>query len=231
MSIAASLTLRGLTSYDPNLFDNLVLPVPPTADSLGVLPSQIRAAWTIDRDTFIEYLCFTTMSMSLMVPDAEFMKHQIGVWSATHLPEWQRMFDTMFYRYNPLWNKDATTDETEAITKGRTEHGTNANVSNANSTITDFVHGYDQPAQQAQADNLEWTHSNKRTGSSSGRNDGTNDFNMSGNESGHKITTEKGNIGVTMVQDMITKERELALYNVEEYIAQDFKRNFCIMVW
>ena len=46
------------------------------------------------------------------------------------------------------------------------------------------------------------------------------------------ITKERsGNIGVTMTQDMIRKEREIVEFNLYEYITQAFKKQFCVMVY
>lgn len=40
-----------------------------------------------------------------------------------------------------------------------------------------------------------------------------------------------GNIGVTTTQQMITQEREVVQFNVIDYIVNDFKKTFCIMVY
>ena len=40
-----------------------------------------------------------------------------------------------------------------------------------------------------------------------------------------------GNIGVTTSQQMIEAERKVSEFNIIDYIAQSFKRRFCIMVY
>lgn len=40
-----------------------------------------------------------------------------------------------------------------------------------------------------------------------------------------------GNQGVTMTQDMIQKEREVAQFSLYEYISNSFKNRFCLMVY
>ena len=40
-----------------------------------------------------------------------------------------------------------------------------------------------------------------------------------------------GNQGVTMTQDMIQKEREVAQFSLYEYIANSFKNRFCLLVY
>ena len=43
--------------------------------------------------------------------------------------------------------------------------------------------------------------------------------------------TEQGNIGITSTQQLIKEEREIAEFNIYEYITQSFKERFCIMVY
>lgn len=40
-----------------------------------------------------------------------------------------------------------------------------------------------------------------------------------------------GNIGVTTSQQMIEEERRVSEFNIYDYITQDFKRRFCLMVY
>lgn len=43
--------------------------------------------------------------------------------------------------------------------------------------------------------------------------------------------TRQGNIGVTASQDLIKKEREVAEFNIIDYIAESFKKRFCLLVY
>lgn len=42
---------------------------------------------------------------------------------------------------------------------------------------------------------------------------------------------DQGNIGVTMTQDMIAKERESAMFNISDFIINDFKKRFCLLIY
>lgn len=67
------------------------------------------------------------------------------------------------------------------------------------------------------------------SGTSTKRESGTDTERETGNET---ITTRRyGNQGVTMTQDMIQKERDIAVFNVYEYIARSFKNRFCLLVY
>lgn len=41
----------------------------------------------------------------------------------------------------------------------------------------------------------------------------------------------KGNIGVTTTQQMITEERQVAKFNLTNYIIQEFIKRFCILIY
>ena len=242
----ARLTVAGMTNYKPDLFDNLVLPTPPTnAAAIGLQSDQLRAAWTISKDDFVEFLCLRTAGMSIAIPDYNWLKTSIGVWSGAHIHEWQRMFDTLFYKYNPLWNKDGKVTETDAVTRSATNSTHDTGTSSGAGRNTGYTHGYDGGATAADDydkkvaptgttpgnDGLSWTNADKnvsvQTATSSATRTGTDAV----AENRTHTTTEQGNIGVTMSQELIAKERELALFSIEEYIADEFKKQFCLMIW
>ena len=43
--------------------------------------------------------------------------------------------------------------------------------------------------------------------------------------------TETGNIGITLTQRMITAEREIAMFNIIDFIINDFKERFCLLIY
>lgn len=246
----AELTFYGLWSYKDDLFDLVQVPAPPTADSLGVQAEQIRQTWTINRDDLFTYLCFRSMGFSLSVPDGDFLKLMLGTFSRIRLPMWQRYFDTFFYKYNPLWNKDGTHTGRSTGTSSQTDTtGRSASTSSesetettTDATTTSFVHGYDNNTvtpDPSSGDGLGWTHSDK--GVSEGTNNQTGTASATTSESGtlsRQVTdsgtdswTEQGNIGLTMTQQLIEAERKLAMDDIYAFIIDDFIKNFCVMVY
>lgn len=45
------------------------------------------------------------------------------------------------------------------------------------------------------------------------------------------VTSAEGNTGIYARQDLIQKERDIALFDVYDFIIRDFKKRFCIQVW
>lgn len=226
----ARLTLSGLVVYDTTLFDNMVLPVAPSAADLGMEAEQIRQAWTIDKTTLINYLCMRTASMSLVYPDLDYMKTALHTWSAMNLQTWQRLFDTWFYKYNPIWNKDGKFNTTTH------DHRTNYGVSSADTTVdgtggnTHYTHGYDSNV-VVDADNLPWTHSDKDDSTSHSRNQGSGNYSNTDDTTHQEARTEQGNIGITTTQQMVKEERDLAFFNLFDVIADSFIKFFCVAVY
>ena len=77
------------------------------------------------------------------------------------------------------------------------------------------------------------TNKGKKTTSNTG--DEQHDVSRETNDSNTGETTheqkETGNIGVTMTQQMITAEREIAMFNIIDFIINDFKERFCLRIY
>ena len=231
MGMTPLITLAGVLNYYPTLFDNMQLPVPPTdAAAIGLQADQLRAAWTISKEDFSEFMALHSMGMCLAYPDADFMKYAIGVWSKAHIHEWQRMFDTLFFRYNPLWNKDGKITETGTDTHTGHDVENIDGTAAGNSTNTGYTHGYDGGTTHTD-DGLSWSHADKTVSSNQLANGTDRDYTTNNTDTLNHVTVEQGNIGVTKTTELIKEERELALFSIEEYIADEFKKQFCLMIW
>ena len=226
----ARLTLSGLLAFDPDLFQNMTLPSPPTAADIGMEAAQIRAAWTIDKTTLTNYLCMKTASMSLVYPDADYMKNAIHTWSTMHIQTWQRLFDTWFYKYNPIWNKDGKFQTSVTDTKAGTGSSTASGSATNTGADTHYVHGYDANT-VVTPDTLNWTHSDRDDTSGSTSNQATGSYTSSDTGTHSETRTEQGNIGITTTQQMIKEERDLAFFNLFDVIADSFIKFFCVAVY
>lgn len=76
---------------------------------------------------------------------------------------------------------------------------------------------------------------NKGTKTTSNTGDVQHNVSRETNDSNSGETTheqkETGNIGVTMTQQMITAEREVAMFNIIDFIINDFKERFCLRIY
>ena len=156
----------------------------------------------LNRNDVINNIVLQCAELEVVYPSIELMKFAIGVWSASNQDAWNKLYASQLVKYNPIWNVDA--DITQDRTVARDRDGNNQNINT--------VAGYNSEV---------WSNNNKDNGS------------FTDNENITDTFTERrtGNIGVTATQDLIKKEREIADFNIIEYITNSFKERFCILIY
>lgn len=86
----SNLSVVGLYTYDPTIFDGFRLPE------------------GLDRETLVLSLVADLAELELLYPDGELMRRFIPVWSGKELPIWEKMWATTKYEYDPISNYDRT---------------------------------------------------------------------------------------------------------------------------
>ena len=278
----ATMSLLGLYNYDESLLDGLIESLP---NKYGI-PSGYTDSYytdvTIDPQTVVENLLVECAEFEILYSDFNALKRIIKIWSAKEKLVWQKMYNTICYKYNPIWNKDGKTvwteRQAESGTKKETEKGTK--TTNANGTTNDEYTststttnkttgtgtntrtGQDETTGKVSAyDSADFQNREKTNSTASENNstESTEDFTGNGKvtNSGTKTTantgdetnnvsretsdnntgettheqSETGNIGVTTTQQMISAEREIAMFNIIDFIINDFKERFCLLIY
>lgn len=204
-----TMSVLGLYNYDNTLFSTMQVPE------------------GVDRDNIlVPNLLAELAELEVLYTDPEIMKTLINVWSRKQLPVWEKLQATVNLEYNPIYNKDGYYEETENTER----ENSNSTTDNISATVTDAGTNLNQVAafNSSQFENREKdTLNNSRTESQ------TNTGTSSGTESGEVTRSrhEYGNIGVTTTQQMINEEREVVKFNIVNYIIEDFKQRFCILVY
>lgn len=204
-----TLSVLGLYNYDDTLFDPMV--VPSGVDKTNVLIPNLLAELA---------------ELEVLYADPEIMKTIIEVWSKKQLPVWTKLMNTVNLEYNPIYNKDGYYEETET----RDLENSNSTTDTLSATVTDSGTNLNQVSafNSSAFENREKdTLNNSRTEAQ------TNTGSSSGTDTG-EITRERheyGNIGVTTTQQMIKEEREVVQFNIVNYIIEDFKQRFCVLVY
>ena len=239
----SKLSILGLYQHDQSLFENLQL------------PAEFTAA---DRETLINNLLMECAEFECTYPAFDFCKAAIGFWSNARLHVWQKLYDTMFFEYNPIWNKDGTITETRTKEYSGEKAGTVASTKDAEMENSD-VHAVTKISSGSQNSDTEnktagfnsndyvkkdkstidgsWSESETDTdrhmitGSNSETGNTTESGTTSGEETEEYTRVEQGNIGVTSTQQLIKEEREVAMFEIDEVIINDFKKQFCILVY
>lgn len=205
------LSILSLYKFDPSIFDGLELPTP---DQIPADAELIDNPPELDRETLIWRICFNLAELSLVYSDPEIMRDAIRVWAATRYYTWLRMYETLLYKYNPIWNKDGSYTETRSLQTQQQSSGSAQSSGSYSHDVTGFDRNSYAPDTQ-----------DRSTGQSAQNASG------SGSEAETITRREYGNIGVTMTQDMIERQRAVVEFNLYDYIVQDFKREFCIQIY
>lgn len=278
----ATMSLLGLYNYDESLLDGLVESLP---DRYGIPSGYADSYYTdviIDPQTVVENLLVECSEFEILYSDFNALKRIIKIWSAKEKLVWQKMYNTICYKYNPIWNKDGKSvwTEQQSATGKKTETEKGSKTTNANGTTNDEftstsnttnkttgtgtntrtgsdettgkVSAYDstdfqnrEKTNSTASENNSTESTEDFTGSGKVTNSGTKTIANTGNETNDVSRetsdnntgettheqTETGNIGVTMTQQMITAEREIAMFNIIDFIINDFKERFCLLIY
>lgn len=106
--MTATLSILGLYTYDPTIFDNFHLPA------------------GVDKDTLTDNLLCELAEFEVLYPNADFLKALIGAWSRKELPVWEKLLATTMFEYDPISNYDRTEEWSETRTGRAKTTGTSS---------------------------------------------------------------------------------------------------------
>ena len=201
--IPATLSILGLYNYDSTIFDNLVTPFE-------------------DNENLIQNILMECAELEILYPDADFMKFAIGAWSQKQLPIWKKLYNTEKLEYNPLENANRTEETNDTTVINESNRGNNTSTLDGHNTNTRQVYPFDGNISQPQYFDTIAPHEESDNNYSDNR-EGQNTFTS--------IKTIKGSIGVVTPQDMINQERNVSKFSTINYIIDQFKQRFCILVY
>ena len=203
----------------------------------------------IEGDDVINSILLNTAELEVLYPNPESFMNFVGVWAKSRANAWQRVYSALTAEYSAIENydryedisdtshgnsSDNTTDTRQGFTTVKSSDSITFNEGNR--ATTESVTGFNSNS-FANKSKTETTHATDTT-------EGTNDSlteaanrNTIGRTSEQDRTNSRtshlhGNIGVTTAQKMITEEIELRAKNdIIHFIVEDFKRNFCLLVY
>lgn len=249
----ATLTLMGMYRTRPDILDEFILPA------------------EINRNIFMDNLLMVTGEMELLYTNPDFLKDAIAAWSRMELANWEWLFSTQHYEYNPIWNVDVKESTRDDRKETRNLRGTNyetRNLSGTNNetrnlagsdtgtvrddktgtdTTINYVSAYNDVSGNTQSNKQTTTYgnSNLETRNLNSTDTGTDNFSSTDTGTDNYDSTDtgtidhndklefykRGNQGTTTTQQMIREEQELAKINFDDYIIEQFKQRFCLLVY
>lgn len=198
-------TLGAMYDFSPEIFDGV---------SDGVTAELDGKVLHIGSMEIVEAILFRCEMLKTIKNSPNELRKAIYRWWNIKQQTFARMLKTTMYEYNPIHNYDREEIWTNTQKRSGTGSGTNGG------NITEQRRGFNNGVN---TDTL--------IDSEKSINSATTSTNYSDNGELKHSASIKGNIGVTTTQDMLTAERNIAHYSVLENIAENFKSNFCIVVY
>ena len=213
-----TLSVQGLLSFDPTLFDTMPLP-----DGM-------------DRETVVGTIVYECAPFEVLIPQPELFKRLLNLFAQRRLPVWQKLYDSTVQRYDMLADTETTrqysgsdTDtRTPDLTRTRSPDLTTEGQNSGSDTVEQKVSAFnsaDYANREKQTTTLGTNNKVHSTGTDTETETGT-----------EKTVRERGTSEHTTgrsrpAAELLQAEREAALFDVVHFIATDIKCNFCIMVY
>lgn len=192
MALTATLSVLGLYNWDNSLFDDFNVPN------------------GVDKNTAVMNILYKCADLEIYIPDWDVLKSAIGIWSTRNAWKWEKLFETMNFVYNPIWNKDGTI--TETVIANDNGGGTNTGTVTSENSVSGYnVNSYSPESKNVTSPNTSWTE-NRSSGET-------------------RTRTERGNIGIMSTQELIERERSVSDFSIYDVITEDFKQEFCLLVY
>lgn len=295
MSNGRLVSIISLYNWDDTLFDDIAqyLPTTVTDPTISITPVPV------DLETLIGNIMFACGELSIIYNSPVTLKFYLKLWAKKNAGVWQKLFDTLFYNYDPLFarvreyhltrsntlNRTTTDAETENNTYNRTEHddvlenvtgndsnlneSTNTRTLNTTETTSGSENGTQTNYKQAYNDiGSTWSSDTKTetTDSTSGTRADTGTIGDAGRVedtgqhselttadntkqiadvaaktlSRNGTLTDAGQLadiitekitGQRAYQELIDLQRKLAMFNLYDFIIDQFKHEFCVMIY
>lgn len=139
----AMITPLTLYNLDNTVFDGIVLPDYHFPRSIEYDDLFLKEGWTLSKEVLVNNILLETAELDTIYTNPDFFKFAVTQWAAKEYPVWRALYETLFYKYNPVWNKDGTVKRSEReirdllVSNTRTKTNTNVNVNNEQENIHD----------------------------------------------------------------------------------------------
>lgn len=213
-----TMSVQGLLSFDPTLFDTMPLPE------------------GMDRETVVGTIVYECAPFEILIPQPELFKRLLNLFAQRRLPVWQKLYESTVKRYDMLADIETTrqysgsdTDiRTPDLTRTRSPDLTTEGQNSGSDTVEQKVSAFNSADYANREKQTTILGTNNKVHST-----GTDTETETGTE---KTVRERGTSEHTTgrsrpAAELLQADREAALFDVVHFIATDVKCNFCIMVY
>lgn len=252
----ATLDLIGMYNYDNTLLD--LMQIPEDIDRATLIDNLLMES--AEQEILYSNLGFLKQAIgSWSAKQLPIWEHLVETTKYEYNPIWNKDGTVTETETRDLKGSEKVKDETDRVdnltdtntrdyTDEETRDYTDEETRDLKNDNLNSVYGFNSstaaPANQDEArdtgtDTIEHTgtntidHTGTDTYSHTGRQDVDRNLERNTTDTGtvkHE-RLEQGNIGLTSTQDLISQERQIALFNIMDVIIKDFIKRFCIAVY
>lgn len=103
--IMATLSVMALYNYDNTLLDGLIDNLPKALDvPVDQYPDSYITPSDLNVNALIDNIMIECAELEFMYPSLSLAKRAINSWAAGMSHKWQKLYNTLWLAYNPLWN-------------------------------------------------------------------------------------------------------------------------------
>lgn len=144
----AMLSIVGLYNYDEKILDGIqpYIPIEPSDKNIATEYAPI------DFDVLKNTILFRAAELCLLYTEPHLFKLTVGMWAAKNRLTWQKLYDTLYYKYDPLFSKiraytlnrathdkysqEKTGNESDVLTQNTDDERTIKTTGNENDVIS-----------------------------------------------------------------------------------------------
>lgn len=206
------ISFNGLYTWDNHLFDDLKLPE-------GII-----------KDILIDTLLLESSELEVLYPVPDVMRRALGVFSNARSYKWTTAYNTINLKYNPIENYDrmetTTRDYEHNNTNTTNDTQKTTNKQTDSETVDVSKYAFDSNTATPTDNNLR----NQNLSTDVDYSETLGAENKE-NHTENINTRTHGNIGVTTSQQMLQSEREVADFDIYNYIVKDIITHLTVEVY
>lgn len=194
-----------------------------------------RVPGEMSKENTVNNILLHTSDFSVIYSDPFSLKNMIKLWTDKNFSVWEELEKTLHYDYNPIHNYDRTEEGQDILDGKNVESRDLTNTDNYVRNLQDAGNVKNRVSAFNNADGMADSNASDSTVNYTGNS--TDTKKDAGTVTDKRDDTNKhylrayGNIGVTTTQDMIQAQRDIVEFNMIDYIIDDYKKHFCILVY
>lgn len=162
-------------------------------------------------------------ALECVVQNPDLLKELERIFIKSRKQSYLRLFETTVQEYNIIHNFDRNEEYSDEITGTATGNNTTNETGSGTGKQENKSATFQNPVHLKIADQIENTANNTT--------ERTDETSQTATTNVKHTAHLFGNIGVTTTQQMLKEEREILEYSFIQHIVDEFKREFCIMIY